>query len=155
MTPITPRSRCWGGMLSFTAASLVLGLAGCTAPTASVSGKVTYKDKAVRSGNVLFIGSDSRTYYAQIADDGAYTVNGLPPGLAKIAVSSPDPKGGGGERGRAEGDAPREPAGRGEDPPAVAVKGWFAIPNDYSDYNKSNQSFDVRPGPNTFNIELK
>jgi hypothetical protein len=135
-------------------AFLVLSLAGCKEPLSSVSGKVTYKEKAVRSGNVLFIGSDTKAYYGQLNDEGNYSVQGLPPGLAKIAVSSPDPNGGGGRRER-PGDAPREPIVRGEGSPAVDIKGWFAIPDTYSNYTNSALTFDVRPGPNTFNIDLK
>jgi hypothetical protein len=115
-----------------------------------VSGKVTFQGKAVRSGSVLFVGSDSLAYYGQITDAGTYTVEKVPTGLAKISVSSPDPKAAGRRRGAEDPGVPQ----RGEEVRAE-VKGWFALPDDVGDPTKSKLSFDVRAGANSHDIELK
>jgi len=43
---------------------------------------------------------------------------------------------------------------RGEEARAE-VKGWFALPADYGDITMTSLTFDVRAGPNSFDIELK
>jgi hypothetical protein len=135
------------------AAALTLAVAGCTGgvPTGSVSGKVTYEGKTVRRGSVMFVTGNSKPVYAQINDEGMYEAQGVPAGKAKVTVTSPDPKGGG-RREREVKDAPRAPV-RGEKGPEV--KGWFPIPDQYSDPARSGLSFDVKAGPNTYDIELK
>ena len=154
MTRIPPRPRVWGPLLSSAAAALLLGLAGCTGtPTGSVSGKVTYQGKAVRHGTVMFVGSNSLAAYGAIGDDGQYSIPKVAAGPAKITVSSPDPKGGGGRARKGDKDAPDVPI-RGEEVRAE-VKGWFPLPDEYGDLSRSKLTFEVKPGPNTHNIELK
>jgi hypothetical protein len=146
-------------VFSWTAAALLLAFTGCAGRgTGSVSGKVTYQDKVVRSGSVMFVGSDSLPRYAPIDTDGRYAVEGLPAGPAKITVSSPDPKG---VSGRGQGrrpdlkDAGTVPGRSEEPPPAATVAAWFTLPDSYGDPKNSKLSFDVQPGPNTHHIELK
>jgi hypothetical protein len=144
--------------LALAAAALLHG-AGCTLQgTGSIRGKVTYQDKLVRSGSVMFVGSDSLPRYGPIDADGRYAVDRLPAGPIKITVTSPDPRG---VAGRGPGrrpdlkDAGAVPGRSEEPPPAAVVAAWFALPDSYGDLKTSKLVFDVRPGPNTFDIELK
>jgi hypothetical protein len=153
MASFLPRPATVYPLRTFAAAVLVFHLVGCAGgvPKGSVSGKVTFEGKAVRSGSVMFVRGGSPALYSQIDDDGKYEVQGVPAGTAKVTVASPDPSGGG--RGRTIKGAPAAPArGEGGGPP---VKGWVPIPNQYSDPERSGLSFGVRPGANTFHIELK
>ena len=40
-------------------------------------------------------------------------------------------------------------------PPPPDASKWFAIPEKYADYTKSELTTTIKTGPNTFNIELK
>jgi hypothetical protein len=50
---------------------------------------------------------------------------------------------------------------RGEKQPTTPPKapspvaGWFPIPSDYGDINKSRLTYTVKKGPNTYDIDLK
>jgi len=67
-------------------------VAGCSEPHASLSGKVTYKDKPVTGGTVIFVGEDGKQTRAEIQPDGMYSSPGVPLGNLKIGVQ-PAPKG--------------------------------------------------------------
>ena len=75
-------------------ALLVLAAAagGCGKSTATLSGTVTYRGRPVTSGEVVFLAADGRTVaHAPIGPDGYYTVQGVPPGQARVAVDNPPP----------------------------------------------------------------
>jgi hypothetical protein len=135
-------------------AGLVLaGLAGCGPVTGDVSGKVLFKGKEVRTGSVMFIGSNSLPVYSQIREDGTYSVSRVPLGQATITVDSPNPnESAGGGRPR-EGREGYPPNGRDVLPPGAKL--WFPIPDSYSDQMKSPLTYTVQAGLNTFDIELK
>jgi hypothetical protein len=151
--------------------NLVLLASGCGGGVGDVSGKITYKGKEVVFGTVSFVGADGIPRAARINPDGTYTVKDVAVGEAKITVVSElPPQGGnstqprGGGRGREElpPDAPkdlpsREQLGRGETPEVVdpaIVKKWFPIPADLGDVTKTKLRFNVRKGPNTYDIVL-
>jgi hypothetical protein len=74
-----------GGLLL---ASLALA-AGCGSGGGTVSGKVTYNSEPVKGGKVIFMPLDTKGgKSADIAADGTYTVEGLPPGEVKVAVDT-------------------------------------------------------------------
>jgi len=134
-------------------ALLMLVAVGCAAGRGDVSGKVTYKGKALVSGTVQLEAADKTLMQANIGNDGSYSIPGVPLGEAHIAVSSTNPQGPDsqplvrGERGD------RQPTTPPKAQPAVA--GWFPIPSEYGDINKARLTYTVKKGPNTYDIELK
>jgi hypothetical protein len=137
-------------------ALLMLVAVGCAAGRGDVSGKVTFRGKALVSGTVQLQAADKTLKQANIENDGSYSILGVPLGEAHLAVSSTNPQGpesqplARGERGE-RGD--RQPT----TPPKAAAPaaGWFPIPSDYGDINKSRLTYTVKKGPNTYDIELK
>ncbi len=126
-------------------AFLALIAVGCQSK-GNVSGKVTYKDKPLVYGTVLFVGSDGASVQAKIENDGTYSARGLAVGKAQIAVNSPDPKSIG------IYTTWKDPSKK---PPPLEVPGWFGIPKQYESASTSGLSFPVEGGLNTNNIELK
>ena len=122
------------------AAFLVAAVSGCSSQ-ASVSGKVTYMDKPVTYGSVIFVGADKKASSAAINPDGTYVVEGLTPGTARIGVISRDPAKGR-KRQKDENDA-------------MAVKGWVPLPRQVEMPDNSGLTCTLNSGPNTHNIALK
>jgi hypothetical protein len=130
-------------------AAACLGLAGgCGGGSGELSGKVMYQGKPVRMGWVFGAGNDGVVRSARIQDDGSYSLGEVPPGPVKLSVTSPDPSS---SRPQAKKKMPK-----GSGPPAdVDVGKWFAIPDQYGDFTRSELSVTVRRGSNHFDIELK
>jgi hypothetical protein len=129
------RSLTIGGCLML----LLLG-SGC-ARTANPSGKVTYQGKPVVWGSISLRASDGSMHQIGIDPDGTYQLEGVPVGLAKVGVSSPDPKpsarlkaGGGESRG-----------GKGTPPPPAGA--WFPLPDKLGDPSSSGVTLEVGSGP--------
>jgi hypothetical protein len=122
-----------------------LALAGCGGGVGQVSGTVSFQKKPVQSGTVMIIGSDSLPYYGSINKDGAFAVEKVPAGEAKVAVNSPDPRG---PKARPGG---RPVEGRKD----VDPKTWFELPPQYGDFNQSGLTLTVRRGENKFDIDMK
>ena len=71
---------------------LLLATTGCGGRTATISGKVTYKGRAVTSGMIVVLSPDGlATVKGTIQPDGRYSVEGVMRGRVKIGVLSPDP----------------------------------------------------------------
>ena len=141
------------------AALLALALAvqavpGCGRPSGSVSGKVLLKGHPLTAGDVTFIGADQKVASSPIQSDGNYAISKVAAGPAKISVTPPikavsmprgmkmDP----GKMGAPSPDSSAAPASEGKPP---------AIPEQYQDPSKSGLTYDVKPGPQEFTIELK
>jgi hypothetical protein len=58
----------------------------------TLTGTVTSRGKPVVFGTVTVLTADNRTFFVPIRADGTYTLKGLPTGVAKVAVSSPNPR---------------------------------------------------------------
>src|SRR5262249_8957356 len=99
---------------------LVLLASGCQSK-GNISGKITYKDKPLTYGTIVFVGADGATVQTAIKD-GDYRAAGVGIGEAQVAVSSPDPKSVG------EMATPKPNVKR---PPPLVVPGWFPIPRKY------------------------
>jgi hypothetical protein len=120
---------------------LALAAGGCGRSTGSVSGKVTYQDKPLPGGYVNFM-SQSVTKTSDIKDDGSYSVSGLPVGTAKISVQ--------GLQKRQLAALP----GQGGKDSAPQQKEVF-VPPQYGNTETSGLQYDVKPGAQPHDIDLK
>ena len=124
--------------------AVLLIMFGCGEGTGELSGTVTCNSKPVRMGTVTVAGSDGVIRQGEIRDDGTYVVVGLSPGPVRIGVSSPNPK-----------SSKVHMRKKGETAPTEDASKWMPIPDKYADFQVSNLGVDVKPGKNTFNIDLK
>ena len=130
--------------------SVLVAVTGCGATTGDVTGTVTYQGKIVGSGEVIIAGSDSLPYHGTIHDDGSYIVPKVPLGSAKIAVVSPDPDAGNDMAFKMnKSKKPLEPGPVRGDPSK-----WFALPDEYRHFDKSNLTVTVIGGVNQRDIRL-
>ncbi len=134
------RKRCQRGSLALL---LALALIGCGG-RGSVTGIVTYKNKPVPFGQVLFEGSDGASRQSNIDKNGNFLVEDLAIGDAKVAVMSPNPKS---ITILTKGD--KKPEAFPE------VPNWMALPAKYETIAKSGLTFPIKKGENSINIELK
>jgi hypothetical protein len=134
---------------------LFLFSGGCSSK-GSVTGKVFYQGKPLDGGTVLFVPEQGGGLTSQIQADGSYSIVKLPPGLVKIAVSTPKPP----EPPRYTGrlnylmdkekkEKRQNAAGKG--PPA---KQSIQIPQHFGDPEKSGLTYTVQNGPQTYDIQL-
>lgn len=117
---------------------------GCGAKSGELTGRVTFQGKNLQQGTVLVASSSGSVHSGLIQSDGTYTIPGIPVGPAKIAVNCPDPR-----------DVKVIPRKKEEKVPAADVSKWISIPEKYADPEKSGLSINIRPGTNTFPIDLK
>jgi hypothetical protein len=135
-------------------AVLLLSIVGC-APSASVTGKVTYKGKALPGGRVIFLLANGQVASGEITKEGTYTIPKSQTGEAKVTVetSAPPqiPKGAGGRGGLPPG-AP--PEARAAYEGAKDASTYVPIPERYRDPEKSGLKYTIKGGPNTYDIDL-
>jgi hypothetical protein len=128
----------------FCASILCLSATGCGPGRGELSGKVSYKDKPVVSGSVVVAGSDGVPKGGEIKPDGTYEVKDIAAGQVKITVHSPDP-----------GAMKIIPRKKDQPPPPPKDRSkWFAIPEAYADFEKSELTFMLKRGKNSFDINL-
>ena len=123
---------------------------GCGSKKASISGKVTYQGKAITGGFVNFIseGPNATTKTSNIEKDGSYSVTGVPPGPAKITVQGvPPPRKF--QAPQAMQNKPGVADAKSDQPEEVFV------PPQYSSPDQTDLKYDVQPGSQTHNIDLK
>jgi hypothetical protein len=116
-----------------------------------VSGKVSYQGRTVTHGSVTFVSSDRHARSGVILPDGSYTVEDVHPGEVKVAVASRDPnKGtsilrGGKPPNRNKSDRVSE----------ARATGWFPLPRDFEDPEKSGLGCTIGTGTISHDIELR
>jgi hypothetical protein len=125
-------------------ALLLLVVVGC-AGRGDISGKVTYKGKALVWGTIQLEAADKTFKQANIESDGSYSIPGVPVGNARVSVSSANPQ--------SSDFVPLHAGPRFQ--PKKPITGWFPIPSEYQDINKAKMSYTVKNGPNTYDIDLK
>ena len=126
-------------------------LAGCGQGRGDLTGNVTYNGKPVVRGSVSVApaGQPPKTVPIQ---DGTYAVTDLPAGPAKIAVHSPNPN----ESLVISREPPAaKPKGKAKAAKGPDPSGWFPIPERYGHFDRSELTFQVAPGPNKFDLDLK
>ncbi len=63
-------------------------LLGCGKQDATVSGKITYRSRALTRGEISFIAADGQSASGTIHADGCYQVTQVPQGEVTVIVSS-------------------------------------------------------------------
>src|SRR5262245_3907279 len=140
------------GIFSFARFSVVMliaglvVLAGCSRPTGSVSGKVSYNGKVLKGGKVVFVSTNGgQSVSGPINEDGTYLIHELPTGSHKSCVDTSFLKGASGPAapiGAGAPGGPKGPPSKGaggkvvEGPPtpgdaAQNTKKYVAIPDKY------------------------
>lgn len=129
-----------------------LALAGCGPATGTVSGKVSFRGKTVRSGSVMVIVSNhSKPVYGQISSDGKYTLENVPLGDAKFAILSPNPD----ESGFGDRMGQLKKIKQRSRQSSTSDTEWFPIPDRYGDISTSGHGLTVNQGQNDYDIKLK
>jgi hypothetical protein len=124
----------------------LLSLTACGPGRGSVTGKVTYRNKPVVYGSVVFVGPDRKPISVKIEPDGTFTAAQLAAGENRVAIHSPDPR----------TTVPINKHGKPQGQPEVDPKLWFPIPDQYIDPDKSNLIYTVRRRTtNPIEIDLK
>lgn len=119
--------------------------AGCGPSTATVAGKVTYQGKPVVWGSVTLQAVDGSMHQIGLNPDGTYRLDRVPVGLAKVGVSSPDPKP---SARAAKLDDPRATA-----PPPVPPGAWFPLPDKFAAPSTSGVTLNVGESPSDINLK--
>jgi hypothetical protein len=150
------------------AAFLAAGCGGA-AGEGKITGKVTFKAQPLKEGVVRFYAENgAKMYLGGIRADGTYEIDHVPAGPVKIAIDVPQPVVQQKKGYRTMPDDPR--AGqipKGLPPEATRLQQNMpgkakkttgkapAIPDQYRDPEKSNLTYEVKPGPQTKDIDLK
>ena len=137
----------------FTVLLLAAGILGCggASKTSSVSGRVTYKGKAVPNANISFTPVEGATRAATgLTDsDGRFTLgtfstsDGALPGNYRISIIARGP------------DRPPKPGETGSGMPGEMMPGDPIIPTKYFAPDTSGLTHEVKPGSNQVELNLK
>jgi hypothetical protein len=145
---IVRRTQSLGRLAALFVLAASVGVLGCGKKVGTVSGTVTYLNKPVTSGEVVFLSEDAKTgAHAHVQPDGSYKATDVPIGTMKVGLVNPplrvpehDPK---------VADSP-------EIKEAVKRAALYVpTPPGYRDPNQSGLTTEVKPGDNTYNLELK
>jgi hypothetical protein len=121
---------------------------GCGSRKATVSGTISYKGEKLGNGSVKFVGANNQAAVGLIGPDGTYTATSVPLGTVKVSVET-------------------VPTGKVSSDTSMGVKGpdmgaqfqgqagkYVRIPDKYKDAEKSGLTYEVKPGPQTHDINL-
>jgi hypothetical protein len=127
-------------------AVLIVVAAGCSR-RAHISGTVKLQGEPLTGGTVSFVFPDQTMRSGGIGPNGAYRVEDVPVGKAKVTVKTHARV----PPGLAVPKNPQipSPPGAEQQPPMIA------IPSRYGDPDRSKLTCDVRAGPQTHNIDLE
>jgi hypothetical protein len=130
---------------------LSFGLSGCGSKRGSVSGKVTWKGETLPSGLVIFVDKDGYVSPpAGIEVDGSYEAHDVPVGRVTVCVEVLPLSGG--------DQSLNDAKNRSKKLIDVQILSKFRDSKQalkYRDAKQSDLTFDVRPGPNVYNVELQ
>jgi hypothetical protein len=155
--------------------AVLVGLAGCARPIGTVTGKVTYQGKRLKGGYVTFVSTEGQpSQPAEIGQDGMYTIPTITGGDYKVCVETDSrrpqalpvaDKGTklmGPTTGKTAGFdvppgyTPSSPADAAlVEANRINALRYMVIPPHYKDSDKTDLSYTVVKGEQTYNIELK
>lgn len=134
MKLICTNSGRWFACQTLFVLAFMAGVAGCGSNLAQVDGTVSFKGEKVKGGMLIFSPENGEPAAATIKDDGSFvlqtgTSSGATTGKSTVTYSPPG------------GEASTDPKKEGTPSPYVGL-----VPKD--------TSVEIKPGKNTFNIEL-
>jgi len=136
--------------------ALVAALSGCGGGT-KLDGKVTYQGRPVISGSVIVLNEDGTAESGVIQPDGSYSVEGVKKGHVRVGVLSPDPARARSilvtDRSHAKED--HKPARDTRSAAKSRAGGWFPLPHELGDPEKSGMGCDVTKSRSHYDIEMK
>jgi hypothetical protein len=119
----------------------LLIMAGCQSeagpPKGVVRGSVTFKGQPVKGGIITFFQS-GRPYLGKIQPDGSFKLSAAV-GECQVTIEQREP-------GQPDPKAP---------PPGVLLPGKNLLPEKYAATHTSGLTFDVKPGTNKVDFDLK
>src|SRR5262245_12848649 len=141
--------------LALVAPVLAAALCGCGS-TATLGGKVTYQGRPVASGSVIVLHADGTARSGVIQPDGTYAVEGVQRGHVRIGVLSPDPAHARSILHTGPRHAPdsHKSAKDGRAPARPKAPGWFPLPHDLGDPEKSGLACDVTSAHTRHDIDM-
>jgi hypothetical protein len=134
---------------------VLVGLAGCSGTTSTVTGKVSYKGTLLKGGNITFLGEEGKgSVSGPIGEDGSYKLEKVPVGEAKITVETDSLR----RRAQAHSykappDAPKG-AGSAGISAEEAQRRYVEIPLVYSDPSATSLRCTVKAGKQDFDVKL-
>jgi hypothetical protein len=142
----------------------LLALATGCSSYGTITGKVTYQNRPLTGGTVLFTSTEGKgTKSAPIGADGSYTIEKMPTGPAKIAVETKSAQVGG--FGRSGPPTSMQPPKGVDLPDKAKSSGIYGstgnkqppenIPDSYGNPDTSELTVTVTGGSQTHPIELK
>jgi len=151
--------RGWGRCPGFLVLLALLTASGCSRGTGTVTGKVTFKGKTLKAGNIAFVSSTPgvQSKSTTIDTEGNYKIENMPTGEVTITVETESINPAGKMAAPRYKPPPGQKAPEGfetGDPPAEAAKRYVWIPPKYADWQKSGLKYEVKPGSQEYNIEL-
>jgi hypothetical protein len=144
------------------AMSFLLAALGCGSSTATVSGKISFRNNPLHGGTVTFYGPGENgwTKTSTISDDGSYKLDHVPTGSARITVETKTAK----VNPQAKQKMPKMPKDK---PPEGLEHSPFGqmqkqsadkfveIPEKYKDPNQSGLTYEIKNGKQEHNINLE
>jgi hypothetical protein len=140
---------------------LLLLTVGCGSK-GTITGAVSYQGKPISSGSIIFVPENGTPSVTAPIVDGSYSAEKVPPGPAKVGVTSfyvepneltPMQRAMQSGRGGPPPDAPEGARKAFEN--AGKVKQGIKIPDNYADPEKSTLTYTVKGGSQKHDIDLK
>ena len=112
------------------------------AKTGTISGNVTYQGKPLPAGIITFHTADGKSSVsAQLQADGTFAAKDVPVGPTRVTINTKPAK-------------PKPPAEKEPQKPEEGPK-FIPIPAKYADPNTSGLAYEVKPGKQTLDLDLK
>ena len=139
------------------ALGMSLAAIGCGGgSTATISGKVYYKDAPLKGGRVTFVSKDKKVSRVDdIKEDGSYKIEKMPAGEARIAVDTSNLKPSPGMNRPPPPKGAKVPPGYNPPTSEDKAKRYVEIPAQYADTDKSGLTYTVKGGSQPYDIKLK
>lgn len=158
--------RACGGLLMLGALALSSGCGPDYKARATVKGKVTFANKPLTTGTVMFYGKNNLTGSATIDKNGNYVMTDAPLGEVKVTVYVPPAPVGGTKRmkmlgpGGPKGDKKGMKSVDPETGKSISIMGDMPdeivpIPEKFSKVESSGLTYTVQKGEQEYNIPLK
>lgn len=128
-------------------AAVLLAAAGCSRPTGTVSGKVTFEDQPLPAGSVSFVHEDGTTVSGSI-QQGNYSIDKVPTGPCTVVVVSLPPP-------RSMWNPQQKQMVGGDAGSSGKLRKGIAIPSRYGDPKQSDLHYEVTSGRQNYPIDLK